>query len=87
MAHIAKNLLDLIGNTPLLELSRYSAKRELDVRLLGKLESFNPAGSVKDRILTQFENSVNTKFELTTPTYRVLIATRKLLASTNWWTI
>ena len=50
MAYIANNLLDLIGNTPLLELSRYSAKRELGARLLGKLESFNPAGSVKDRI-------------------------------------
>lgn len=50
MAKIAKNLTDLIGNTPLLELSNYEQKNELSAKLVAKLESFNPASSVKDRI-------------------------------------
>jgi cysteine synthase A len=50
MANIAKNLTDLIGNTPLLELNQYAGKHRLEARLIAKLESFNPAGSVKDRI-------------------------------------
>ncbi|MDR3673335.1 MAG: cysteine synthase A [Holophaga sp.] len=47
---IAKTLTDLIGNTPLLELGRYSAREKVGTPLLAKLEYFNPAGSVKDRI-------------------------------------
>ena len=47
---IVKSLTDLIGGTPLLELGNYSKKRNLDAKLIGKLEYFNPAGSVKDRI-------------------------------------
>lgn len=47
---IAKNLTDLIGNTPLLELSNYERTLNLEAKILGKLEYFNPAGSVKDRI-------------------------------------
>ena len=50
MEKIAKKLTDLIGNTPLLELQRYNRKHELDARLIGKLEYFNPGGSVKDRV-------------------------------------
>lgn len=50
MAKIAKQLTDLVGNTPLLELSAYNKKKQLPATLVGKLESFNPAGSVKDRI-------------------------------------
>ena len=50
MAHIAKKLTDLVGNTPLLELSNFNASKELKAKIIGKLESFNPAGSVKDRI-------------------------------------
>ncbi|MDK8181057.1 cysteine synthase A [Paenibacillus sp. UMB4589-SE434] len=50
MSRIAKNLTDLIGNTPLLELSNYSAQLQLDAKVIAKLEYFNPAGSVKDRI-------------------------------------
>ncbi|NLM73737.1 MAG: cysteine synthase A [Clostridiaceae bacterium] len=50
MMKIAKNLTDLIGNTPLLELSNYAEKQGADARIIGKLEYFNPAGSVKDRI-------------------------------------
>ena len=50
MSHIAKSATDLIGNTPLLELTRYGAKIAPDATLLVKLEYFNPAGSAKDRI-------------------------------------
>lgn len=50
MKNIAKNLTDLIGNTPLLELSNYNRQQALGATLIGKLESFNPASSVKDRI-------------------------------------
>jgi len=50
MTKIAKNLTELIGNTPLLELSNYNKANGLNATLIGKLESFNPASSVKDRI-------------------------------------
>ena len=47
---IAKQLTDLIGNTPLLELNKYSKTKGLDTPLIAKVEYFNPGGSVKDRI-------------------------------------
>ena len=50
MKKIAKQLTDLVGNTPLLELSNYNKAKGLKARLIVKLESFNPAGSVKDRV-------------------------------------
>ncbi|MDR1883103.1 MAG: cysteine synthase A [Prevotella sp.] len=50
MGKIAKKLTDLIGNTPLLELSNYNEKRGLGAPVIAKLEYFNPASSVKDRI-------------------------------------
>lgn len=50
MPKIAKNLTDLIGNTPLLELSNYNKANNLNSKVIAKLEYFNPAGSVKDRI-------------------------------------
>ena len=50
MAKIAKNLTELIGNTPLLELSNYNRGLGLEASVIAKLEYFNPAGSVKDRI-------------------------------------
>jgi cysteine synthase A len=50
MSKVYKSLTDLIGRTPLLELSNYEKKNELKARLIAKLEYFNPAGSVKDRI-------------------------------------
>lgn len=48
--NIAKNALELIGNTPLVELGLWAKEKKLKARILAKLESFNPAGSVKDRI-------------------------------------
>ncbi|HCE48514.1 MAG TPA: cysteine synthase A [Prevotellaceae bacterium] len=50
MTKIAQKLTDLIGHTPLLELNSYERKNNLDAHLIAKLEYFNPAGSVKDRI-------------------------------------
>lgn len=50
MSKIAKKLTDLIGNTPLLELSNYEEAHELEAKVIAKLEYFNPLGSVKDRI-------------------------------------
>ena len=50
MGNIAEKLTDLIGNTPLLALNRYSREAGLAAPIIGKLEYFNPLGSVKDRI-------------------------------------
>ena len=50
MSNIYNSLTDLIGKTPLLELSNYEKKHDLKAKLIAKLEYFNPAGSVKDRI-------------------------------------
>lgn len=55
---IAKRLTDLIGNTPLLELGKFSASRGIDTPIIAKVEYFNPGGSVKDRIaLAMIENA------------------------------
>ncbi len=50
MAKIAKQLTDLIGNTPLLELTKYNGEKGLAAKVIAKLEYFNPLSSVKDRI-------------------------------------
>lgn len=50
MSHIAKQLTDLVGNTPLLEFSNFNKQHGIKATLIGKLEYFNPAGSVKDRV-------------------------------------
>lgn len=47
---IYKSALELVGNTPLVEVNNFSEKNKLQAKLLVKLEYFNPAGSVKDRI-------------------------------------
>ncbi len=50
MAKISKNITDLIGNTPLLALNKIGKLYNLDAQIIAKLESFNPARSVKDRL-------------------------------------
>ena len=50
MANIYKSVTELIGRTPILELTNHEKKHGLKGRIIAKLESFNPAGSVKDRI-------------------------------------
>ena len=50
MTKIAKQLTELVGNTPLLELNKYSQAQGLETPVIAKVEFFNPGGSVKDRI-------------------------------------
>ena len=50
MANIAKQLTELIGNTPLLELNKFSQAKGIETPVIAKVEYFNPGGSVKDRI-------------------------------------
>ena len=50
MAKIAKQLTELIGNTPLLELAKFSEAKGIETPIIAKVEFFNPGGSVKDRI-------------------------------------
>lgn len=50
MTKIAKELTELIGNTPLLELNKFSSLKGLEQPIIAKIESFNPGGSVKDRV-------------------------------------
>lgn len=58
MTKIAKQLTELIGNTPLLELNKYSQAKGLETPIVAKVEFFNPGGSVKDRIaLAMIENA------------------------------
>ena len=53
MAQIYHSVEELVGKTPLLELSRLEKQLNLKAKLLAKLEYFNPAGSVKDRVARQ----------------------------------
>ncbi len=50
MSKIAAHLTELIGNTPLLELTNYEKENSLEAKIIAKLEYFNPLGSVKDRV-------------------------------------
>lgn len=50
MSKIAEHLTELIGKTPLLELTNYEKENGLEAKIIGKLEYFNPLGSVKDRV-------------------------------------
>ena len=50
MAKVYSEITELVGGTPLLELKRFAAANGLEAKILGKLEFFNPAGSVKDRV-------------------------------------
>ena len=50
---IYSKITDLIGSTPLLELSKTEAQNQLQAKIIAKLEAFNPAGSIKDRIAFQ----------------------------------
>lgn len=50
MVNVAKHLTELIGDTPMVEISNYETDLRLNATLIGKMESFNPMGSVKDRV-------------------------------------
>ena len=64
MARIKKELTELIGGTPLLELSRLSRKHDAKAQVVAKLEYFNPAGSVKDRIAKAMIEDAEAKGQL-----------------------
>ena len=49
MAKIVKNIEELVGRTPLFEFEKFEEKHDIKAHLLGKLEYFNPSGSIKDR--------------------------------------
>ena len=61
MKKIAQRLTDLVGNTPLLELNNYSKNKGLRAHVIVKLEYFNPAGSVKDRVALAMIEDAETK--------------------------
>ena len=72
MAKIFQKITDLIGGTPLLELTHIEQEEKLDATILGKLEFYNPAGSVKDRIAKAMLDEAEAK-GLITPGKSVLI--------------
>lgn len=63
---IYKSITELVGNTPLVELSSLSRKKEIDARILAKIELFNPAGSAKDRVALRMIEDAEKSGKLTT---------------------
>lgn len=61
MAKIYQSIVELIGKTPLLELTNYERRHNLNAKVVAKLEYFNPAGSVKDRIAKAMINDAEAK--------------------------
>ncbi len=61
MTKIAKQLTELIGNTPLLELNKFSESKGIQTPIIAKVEYFNPGGSVKDRIALAMIEDAETK--------------------------
>ena len=60
MSKIANNLMELVGNTPLVQFSNYAVNKGLQANVIAKLESFNPLGCVKERIaLSMIEAAEN----------------------------
>ena len=64
MSKIYKSFTELVGKTPLLELTRVEAAEGTGARVLAKLEYFNPAGSVKDRIAKAMIEDAEAKGQL-----------------------
>ncbi|MDR2197424.1 MAG: cysteine synthase A [Coriobacteriales bacterium] len=65
---VYKNISELVGKTPLVELTNYNAERGLGATVIGKLESFNPAGSVKDRIAVAMIDEAQASGKITSNT-------------------
>ena len=61
MANVKNGLVDLVGGTPLVRLSKFAKNSETKATILGKLEYFNPAGSVKDRVALSMIEDAETK--------------------------
>lgn len=58
---IHSNIIDLVGNTPLVQLTKFASKREAKANIIAKVESFNPGGSAKDRIALAMINDAEQK--------------------------
>ena len=67
MSNIHKSIAELVGHTPLLELVNYEEKNQLKAKILGKLEYFNPSGSVKDRAALEMLEAAEASGELRPP--------------------
>lgn len=65
MTNICNSVLDLIGNTPLVRLSRYAAEQKLQGTLLAKLERSNPGGSAKDRVAVSMLDAAEAEGKIT----------------------
>lgn len=61
MSKLYKNVLELVGGTPLVELNNYGKNHNLEAKIIGKVEFYNPAGSVKDRIALAMVNDAEAK--------------------------
>jgi cysteine synthase A len=61
VSKIYDNLTDLIGKTPLLRLNNYEKRNKLNAEIVAKLEYFNPAGSIKDRVAKAMIEEAETK--------------------------
>ena len=61
MANIYSSVTELVGQTPLLELNNYEKSENVEAHILAKLEYFNPAGSVKDRVAVAMINDAEEK--------------------------
>ena len=64
MAKIYSKITELIGSTPIMELTNYEKANNIQATILGKLEYFNPAGSVKDRIALEMINRAEAEGKL-----------------------
>jgi cysteine synthase A len=71
MSKVYKSALELVGKTPLVELTNYEKNNNLEAKLIGKVEYFNPAGSVKDRIALAMINDAEAK-GLLKPGYTII---------------
>ena len=83
MAKIYKQITDLIGKTPLVELGKYSASKGLETPVIAKVEFFNPGGSVKDRVALAMIEDAEQKGILK-PGATIIEPTSAMPTSTLW---
>ena len=78
MSNIYKNVTELIGRTPLVEVEKIEKRFKLQARLLVKLDGYNPAGSAKDRIAYQMILCLPYLIQILLPSYIVLLSFKDL---------
>lgn len=84
MSKIYTSISQLVGHTPLLELVNFESNNNLKAKILGKLESFNPSGSVKDRAALSMLEGAEASGELK-PGQTVIETTSGNTATTSRW--